>query len=325
MLFSAAFAPMPETPAHIQLAEELGFASAWVHDLPASHLDVWMTLALAAQRTKRIILAPGTLIPSLRNPMVTASAIATLVGMVGPDRVIIGAGTGFAGRRSMGQEPIKWAEFPSMIEAVQALLRGESIVYEGGLLEMRHGKEAPSRPIDVPWVINVDGPRGIGQAGEMGLGVFISRPQPDCDYAGAERVVLLGYGTVFQDGEDFESPRVIETLGPRVSVRRRSLPQRRGERLAALPNTETAAKLVGGVDAADRFLTMDEGHMMIMEDPGRGTGGFDSSSAALLACTEEQMAARLEQLAAQGITEVAFQPMGNIARELQIFADTVGM
>ena len=54
-----------------------------------------MTLALAGVRTERIVLGPGVLIPSLRHPMVTASAIATLVGLVGPDRVIVGAGTGF--------------------------------------------------------------------------------------------------------------------------------------------------------------------------------------------------------------------------------------
>ena len=68
---------------------------AWVYDTPALQLDCWMTLALAAARTSRIRLGPGVMIPSLRHPMVTASAIATLVSLVGESRVIIGIGTGF--------------------------------------------------------------------------------------------------------------------------------------------------------------------------------------------------------------------------------------
>ena len=101
-------------PDHIELAEQLGYETAFVYDTPALQLDVWMTLALAAARTDRIRLGPGVLIPSLRHPMVTAAAIATLVGLVGPDRVVVGAGTGFTGRRAIGQKPLKWAEFPAL-------------------------------------------------------------------------------------------------------------------------------------------------------------------------------------------------------------------
>ena len=128
MRISVAFPPIPETPDHIDLAEQLGYETAWVYDTPALQLDVWMILALAAKRTQRIRLGPGVLIPSLRHPMVTASAIATLVGLVGQERVIIGAGTGFTGRRAMGQKPLKWADFPKMIDQVQSLLRGETTV-----------------------------------------------------------------------------------------------------------------------------------------------------------------------------------------------------
>ena len=88
MRISVAFPPIPETPDHIALAEKLGYETAWVYDTPALQLDVWMVLALAAMRTERIKLGPGVLIPSLRHPMVTASAIATLVDLVGEERVI---------------------------------------------------------------------------------------------------------------------------------------------------------------------------------------------------------------------------------------------
>jgi hypothetical protein len=64
---SCAFPPVPDTPDHIALAERLGYRRAWVYDTPALQLDVWMTLARAAERTRRIELGPGVLIPSLRR------------------------------------------------------------------------------------------------------------------------------------------------------------------------------------------------------------------------------------------------------------------
>ncbi|MCP4226257.1 MAG: LLM class flavin-dependent oxidoreductase, partial [Actinomycetia bacterium] len=45
---AVAFPPVPETPDHIVLAEELGYSTAWVYDTPALQLDCWMTMALAA-------------------------------------------------------------------------------------------------------------------------------------------------------------------------------------------------------------------------------------------------------------------------------------
>ena len=112
MRISVAFPPIPETPAHIELAEQLGYDTAWVYDTPALQLDVWMILALAAKRTDRIKLGPGVLIPSLRHPMVTASAIATLVDLVGEERVIIGAGTGFTRATRNGSKTSQMGRIP---------------------------------------------------------------------------------------------------------------------------------------------------------------------------------------------------------------------
>jgi len=42
-------------------------------------------------------------------------------------------------------------------------------------------------------------------------------------------------------------------------------------------------------------------------------------------CRPDELPARLAGLAAQGITEVAFQPMGDVARELAAFARAAGL
>jgi 5,10-methylenetetrahydromethanopterin reductase len=165
MKISAAFPPVPATPEHIGLAEKLGYSTAWVYDTPALQLDCWMTLALAAARTSRIRLGPGVMIPSLRHPMVTASAIATLVSLVGESRVIIGIGTGFTGRRAMGQKPLRWQDMPRMVGDIRRLLAGETVEIEGAATSMLHWPgQAPNRPIEVPFVLGVNGPKGLETA-----------------------------------------------------------------------------------------------------------------------------------------------------------------
>ena len=90
------------------LAEELGYERAWLYDTPQQSPDVWMMLALAAQRTERIGLGPGVLVPTLRHPMVNAAATAALAALA-PDRVAVAFGTGFTGRRAMGYRAIPWS------------------------------------------------------------------------------------------------------------------------------------------------------------------------------------------------------------------------
>ncbi len=321
MKISAAFPPVPDTPDHIVLAEELGYETAWVYDTPALQLDVWMTLALAGVRTNRIRLGTGVLIPSLRHPMTTASAIATLVGLVGPDRVIVGAGTGFTGRRAMGQKPLRWADFPQMVADTQALLRGEIVLVDGRAARMLHWPgQAVERPIEVPWIVAVNGPRGLAAAAEMGCGVFTSRPRPDADYTGIDDVILLGFGTIMDDDETIESPRVLDTAGPGVSVAYHAFLEQRDARLSTLPNADRFAEVTGDMDPDTLHLSLHEGHLTELNAIDRQVLTPDSLRIAPFVCHASEVPERMERLAAAGITEVAFQPMGSVERELRTFA-----
>ncbi|MEZ5408036.1 MAG: LLM class flavin-dependent oxidoreductase [Acidimicrobiales bacterium] len=321
MKLSVAFPPVPATPDHIVLAEELGFHTAWVYDTPALQLDVWMTLALGAVRTDRIRLGPGVLIPSLRHPMVTASAIATLVGLAGADRVVVGVGTGFTGRRAMGQRPLRWKDMPDLIGQVRRLLAGEVVEVEGQATQMLHWPgQAPDRPIEVPWVIGVNGPKGLETAAELGCGVFTSRPRPGADYSGIDGVTLLGFGTILDDGEKPDSPRVLDTAGPGVMVAYHAFLEQRDERLTTLPNAERFVELATAGDPATRHLAIHAGHLTELNPIDRQVITGDAMGIAPLLCEASALPARLEQLADNGITEVAFQPMGDIERELRAFA-----
>lgn len=323
---SVAFPPVPETPDHIVLAEELGFDTAWVYDTPALQLDCWMTLALAAVRTERIRLGPGVLIPSLRHPMTTAAAIATLVGLVGPERVIIGAGTGFTGRRAMGRKPISWNDFPAMVADVQALLRGEEVEIEGHPTRMLHWSgQGPDRPIEVPWVMGVNGPRGLRAAAEAGCGAFTSRPRPDADYGGIEHVILLGMGTILDDGETNDSPRVVATAGPGAAVAYHAFLEQGDGRLPNLPNADRFLELTGALPERSRHLDLHAGHLTVLNEIDRQVVTGESIGITPLTCHRAELPDRLARLADQGITEVAFQPMGDVERELRTFAQAAGL
>src|SRR4030095_7916302 len=126
MQISCAFPTALDSPDQIALAEELGYDRACRYDTPQQSTDVWVTLALAAERTERIGLGPGVLVPSLRHPMVNAAATATL-GALARVRVALASGRGFSGRRAMGYRAIPWAFMDSYIRAYRALLRGEVV------------------------------------------------------------------------------------------------------------------------------------------------------------------------------------------------------
>ncbi len=47
----------------VQRAEELGFSSAWFYDTQLLNPDVFICMALAAEKTERIRLGTGVLVP----------------------------------------------------------------------------------------------------------------------------------------------------------------------------------------------------------------------------------------------------------------------
>src|SRR5712692_4864179 len=171
MDISCSFATSLHTPEHIALAEQLGYARAWCYDSPALYPDVWMTLALAAQRTSRIGLGPCVLVPSLRHVMTNAAAIATLESLA-PGRVTVVIGSGFTGRLALGQRPLPWSQVRGYIQALRALLRGEEVEWDGAVIRMLHPEGfAPPRPIELPILVAPVGPRGLEVAREVGDGV----------------------------------------------------------------------------------------------------------------------------------------------------------
>ena len=85
----------------VKAAEEAGFTHAWFFDSQLIYSDVWATMALAAQNTTSIKMGTLVAIPSNRLAPVTAAAAAS-INKIAPGRVIVGLGTGYTGRNTMG-------------------------------------------------------------------------------------------------------------------------------------------------------------------------------------------------------------------------------
>ena len=328
LALSAAFPPGLATPDHIALAEDLGFERAWVYDSPALYHDVWVTLARAAERTERIGLGPGVLVPSLRHPMVNAAAIATLVDLA-PGRVAVAIGAGFTGRHVLGQKPMRWVDVRAHVVAIRALLRGEETEWEGRAIRMVHPTGfGPPRPIEVPILIGADGPKGTAVAEELGDGTFAAAV-PNAAATQAWRA-LLTFGTVLDPGETTSSPRVIEAAGPGVAVVLHGMYERGGPAAVdGFPGGPEWRAALEEIDAERRHLATHEGHLVELTD--RDRAGLEAGLADLigpftLTCLPDEVPARLDAFAAQGITELAFQPCGpDLPRELEAFAAAAGL
>src|SRR6478752_3261325 len=194
MLLSCALVTNVDSPELIAEAERLGYHRAWLYDSPAITSDVWVTLALAAERTSTIGLGPAVLVPSLRHPMTNAAAIATLEALA-PGRVAVALGAGFTGRYVLGQKPMRWADVGEYVRVLKALLRGETAEWDGAAVKMLHPEGfGADRPIEVPILIGADGPKGLGVAREVADGVF-SAGRPIDGEGPSWRAVLL-FGTV---------------------------------------------------------------------------------------------------------------------------------
>src|SRR6266542_6828479 len=218
-------------------AESLGYDSVWVTDSQMLFSDCYAVLALAATQTRRLRLGPGTAICGTRIPPVHAAAVATL-NRLAPGRVHLGIGTGNTAMRTMGQRPMRVAEYAEYLRVLSALLRGEAVdyTYNGVTRPIRilmHDKEYMSLEPRIPLYVSGFGPRAMELAGRYGDGLVFAIPPrgvPVAEALGHARRGAESAGRAFdhfvncaltniallEPGEPVDSERVIRTVGPNV-------------------------------------------------------------------------------------------------------------
>jgi 5,10-methylenetetrahydromethanopterin reductase len=149
-----------------QRAEQRGFDSVWFPDSQLLWRDVYVTLAVAALRTERVMLGTAVTNVETRHPSVLAGAIRT-VQELAPNRFVLGVGVGDSALRPLGVAVSSRAELHAKLTAVRQLGRGEAVDFGGGDVRLRDAV-AP-----FPVYIAANGPRNLAYAGAEADGVIL--------------------------------------------------------------------------------------------------------------------------------------------------------
>ena len=164
--------PVPALVRQVQLAEELGYDTAWITDTHLVCRELWVTLGACAQATSRIKLGPGVTVPHTRHVSVTASAIVSL-GEIAEGRIVLGIGTGGSSAGTMGLSVQKVARIDAiegMATSLRRLIHGGSIQFESGT----DGRIAWLRePPRIPIYVAGSGPKMLAAAGRAGDGAIV--------------------------------------------------------------------------------------------------------------------------------------------------------
>ena len=150
-----------ETAEFIAGCEAAGIAGVGVHDHQHSGRDVYLTLALAAERTSSLTLYPATSNPVTRHPMVLASLAHTLEE-IAPGRIRLTVGPGFLSVGNIGKPRASLATMREAILTIRRLLRGERVTFNGVETRLRNESDAPT-----PVNMTAAGPRMVELAGEV--------------------------------------------------------------------------------------------------------------------------------------------------------------
>jgi len=319
MRLSCALIPSPRVPEQAALAEKLGYDRVWLADSPALYGDVWIAVAEAARATRRIGLGTSVLIPSLRHVMATAAAIAH-VEAIAPGRLRVAFGTGFTGRRMLGKKALSLAALERYVRQLRALLAGEEVEVDGAVCRLLHpaGISAPL-PLCTPIWLAANGAKGLALSQQVGDGVICAGVVP----AGAKDAALLAMGTVLRDGETLASPAVLERIGPAIAVVWHGTYEAAGAGVDNLPGGKGWRAEVERFPERSRHVYVHEGHLVTLTERDRRNLAPELAGTTLSG-TPAQLRARAAALAAQGVGEIVYWPMGDIAGELERMREAIG-
>jgi 5,10-methylenetetrahydromethanopterin reductase len=332
MEFGIALAPGVDAWKVVQRAEELGFSHAWFYDTQMLCADVFVAMALAAERTSRIVLGTGVLVPTNRIAPVAANALASLNALA-PGRIVFGVGTGFTARNTMGLGPMPLRDLREYVRVVRALLAGETVRWDceggahpirflnpdAGLINVRDAiplhlsafaPKARALTVEVAdgWITFLSIlPRALHEIAEM---------QTACRNGGRapERLYTTAFtlGCVLAPGEDAGSARAHAQAGPLVPVVFHGLIERTIDDAQLPPDLRAAVQAYRTQyetyePANARYLQMHTGHLMWVRPEEERFVTPDLIRMATFTGTVDELRERIAILREAGYQQLAFQ------------------
>ena len=204
--------PVRESADFIAECEAAGFSGVGVHDHQHSGRDVFLTLALAAERTSRLTLYPATSNPVTRHPMVLAS-LAHSLDEVAPGRARLTIAPGYLAVGNIGRPRATVAAMRQAILTIRRLLRGEQVEFNGVATRLRNVSDPPT-----PVFMTAAGPRMVELAGEVADGALLLVGLHPRAVAAARRRLEAGAARAGRSLDGFQTifitPTTISDDGP---------------------------------------------------------------------------------------------------------------
>lgn len=151
----------------LRVAEDCGYELLTTGDSPSQWADPFVSMTVAAQRTKRPRLAITVSNPITRHPAVVASASASLQ-QLSRNRFVYGIGSGDSALNDIGARPAHLAELEEYVTCVQAMCDGRPTKYHGAEQELRWDHR------HTPVWMAAEGPQTLELAGRIADGVVLS-------------------------------------------------------------------------------------------------------------------------------------------------------
>ena len=244
--------PVIQTAEFIAGCEAAGFSGVGVHDHQHSGRDVYLTLALAAQRTSKLTLYPATTNPVTRHPGVLASLAHTLEE-IAPGRVRLTVGPGYLAVGNIGRPRASLERMRQAILAMRGLLRGETVVFNGAETKLRNISGHPT-----PIFMTAAGPRMVELAGEVADGALMLVGLHPESVAAAKRRLQVGAERGNRDLDNFQTIYITPTTVDEDGAGARRWPQqwfRSGQPYLKYPSDSNLFWLrEAGIDLPNDFI-----------------------------------------------------------------------
>ncbi len=244
--------PVPETADFIAECENAGFSGVGVHDHQHSGRDVFLALALAAERTSGLTLYPATSNPVTRHSMVLA-ALAHSLEEVAPERVRLTVGPGYLSVGNIGRPRATVEAMRRAVMTIRRLLRGERVEFNGVETRLRNWSDPPT-----PVFMTAAGPRMVELAGEVADGALLLVSLHPKAVEAARRRLEIGAARAGRNLDGFQTifitPTTVSNDGPAA----RRFPQqwfRPGQPYLKYPSDSNLFWLrAAGIALADDFI-----------------------------------------------------------------------
>jgi 5,10-methylenetetrahydromethanopterin reductase len=309
--------PIADTLQVIQLAERLGYRTAWLNDSQCTSRETSVALGAAAMATRRVRLATAVTNPLTRHLTVTASAFYALDELSG-GRAALGIGRGELSVLLTGAERASYAYLQQAVQTIRALLAGETVELDGHPVRLAPAVAAPRR---IPISPAGSAPRALRLAGQVADGVIVTVGAHPAYVAAALGSVEEGARSVGRSLADLDvvariaytsasGDEAVPWVSPHVAqVALQPKP------FELEPEDAATVQRIGAAYAPDQHL-----------ERGAATALVTRSLSEKLALvgTDDACRARVHALAAAGVDELSIVPLGpDLPATVEAFASEV--